>query len=285
MHPFHKEQPASLWNLLQSILNDWVPFAPLSVCAVILLILFPFFSKSRKDAILLLGAFALPILGLYIFCTTFNVTHFVTSRYFINFLPLFFITLYLSIGNIESRLQSARRLLRIKPLFIILFIASNFVLLPFYYRAEKQDLRGLTNFLKVGLREGDHIFVGATGYVPGILHYLGAHPAGRHHVYPYVALTENRTEYRIDFSYRAKRFSINHSNACCAQYTKDGGRVWIVMTQSDAKMIDKDFPLVLKGYFDGSFLNFAKFPMDASIYLFLWDPNSPGEKGIEMPIE
>jgi hypothetical protein len=49
--------------------------------------------------------------------------------------------------------------------------------------------------------------------------------------------------------------------------------------------LKENSPSVLKGYFDGSFLNFNKFPTDASIYLFLWDPKSPEEKGIDMPIE
>jgi hypothetical protein len=52
-----------------------------------------------------------------------------------------------------------------------------------------------------------------------------------------------------------------------------------------AKEIKDKSPCVLKGYFDGSFLNFNRFPTDASMYLFLWDPKFPGEKGIEMPIE
>jgi hypothetical protein len=52
-----------------------------------------------------------------------------------------------------------------------------------------------------------------------------------------------------------------------------------------AKEINKDSPAVLKGYFDGSFLNMARFPTDAPIYLFLWDPRSPHEKGIDAPIE
>jgi hypothetical protein len=47
----------------------------------------------------------------------------------------------------------------------------------------------------------------------------------------------------------------------------------------------KKSPFTLKGYFDGSFCNFDRFPTDASIYLFLWDPKSPNEKGIDMPIE
>jgi len=41
----------------------------------------------------------------------------------------------------------------------------------------------------------------------------------------------------------------------------------------------------LKGRFDGSVSNFRIFPSDASMYLFLWDSRSPGEKGIDMAIE
>jgi hypothetical protein len=37
--------------------------------------------------------------------------------------------------------------------------------------------------------------------------------------------------------------------------------------------------------FDGSFLNFNRFPTDASMYLFLWDPSTPKEKGINLPFE
>jgi hypothetical protein len=55
------------------------------------------------------------------------------------------------------------------------------------------------------------------------------------------------------------------------------------------KDLAKDFktssPAVLKGYFDGSVLNLHRFPTDASMYLFLWDPKSPEEKGIDKPIE
>jgi hypothetical protein len=49
--------------------------------------------------------------------------------------------------------------------------------------------------------------------------------------------------------------------------------------------IRKIHSCVLKGYFDGSFENYNRFPADASIYLFLWDPSSPNEKGIEGPVE
>jgi hypothetical protein len=47
----------------------------------------------------------------------------------------------------------------------------------------------------------------------------------------------------------------------------------------------RDSPAVLKGFFDGSFVNFDRFPRDASIYLFLWDPKDPDERGIDIPIK
>ncbi|MCX5913889.1 MAG: hypothetical protein NTV04_18380, partial [Deltaproteobacteria bacterium] len=65
----------------------------------------------------------------------------------------------------------------------------------------------------------------------------------------------------------------------------DGGRVWIIAGKTGASTIKKNSGLPLKGYFDGSFLNFSKFPEDASIYLFLWDPKSANERGIDVPIE
>jgi hypothetical protein len=61
--------------------------------------------------------------------------------------------------------------------------------------------------------------------------------------------------------------------------------LWIVSDKKNAKRFKEEVPCVFKGYFDGSFLNFNRFPTDVSMYLFLWDPNSPDEKGIDMPIE
>ena len=121
---------------------------PLMVTSIILLILFPFFSKNRRNALILLAVFVLPIGGLYLFCKLLNVTHFITSRYFINFLPLFFITIYLSLNAIEVRFDRIKKFMRLELLFLILFIASNLVILPLYYRSEKQDLRGLVTYLK-----------------------------------------------------------------------------------------------------------------------------------------
>src|SRR4030042_524524 len=142
MDPLHTESPGSFGYILYGVLHDWVPHAPLMIVSVILLILFPIFSKFRKNVLILLSVFAFPIGGLYLFCKLFNVTHFVTSRYFINFLPLFFITLYLSLEAMEFRFERLKRFLRPGFLFIILFITSNLVILPLYYRCERQDFRG-----------------------------------------------------------------------------------------------------------------------------------------------
>jgi hypothetical protein len=65
----------------------------------------------------------------------------------------------------------------------------------------------------------------------------------------------------------------------------DGSRLWIVAGKETAQEIKKAFPSVLKGYFDGSFSNFRRFPSDASMYLFLWDPKSPNEKEIVIPMK
>jgi len=64
-----------------------------------------------------------------------------------------------------------------------------------------------------------------------------------------------------------------------------GTRLWLVVGKVKAREMSKHRPFVLKGFFDGSFLNFDRFPTDASMYLFLWDPSSPEEKGIDLRIE
>jgi len=285
MDPLHTETPGSFGYILYGILNDWVPHAPLMIVSVLLLILLPVFSKFRKSALVLFAVFFLPIGGLYLFCKLFNVTHFVTSRYFINFLPLFFIALFSSLDAIEMRFERLRKFLRLRLLFVILLIASNLIILPLYYRSEKENLRGLVAYLKGTLREGDKIFVGAPGYMPGILHYFGYHPESRHHIMTTTIDSEKIIQIQKSFIYRNRAFTIYYSKTCCTQYVADGGRVWIIVGKWTAKWIKDSSPSVLKGYFDGSFLNFSRFPTDASIYLFLWDPSSPEEKGIDMPIE
>jgi uncharacterized membrane protein len=285
MDPSHTENPGSFWSMMYGIFHDWVPHAPLMVASVILLILFPFFSKFRKNAIVLLTVFILPVLGLYLYCKLLNVTHFITSRYFITFLPLFLISIYLSIDAIEIKFERLKRFLRLKFLFVILFIVSNLVILPLYYRHEKQDFRGLVNYLKGQLREGDKVFVESFGDIPGILHYFGIYPEGRHQIATYWKYSDKILGVEKSFLYKNKIFMIYYTKTCCTQYVADGSRLWIILKKIAAKKIINGSPCVLKGYFDGSFLNFNRFPTDASIYLFLWDPRSPDEKGIDMPIE
>jgi hypothetical protein len=262
-----------------------VPHLPLMVVSVILLISSAYFFKNKRNALVLISVFVVPIGGLYLYCRFFDVKHFITSRYFINFLPLFFINLFLSLEAIEIRSERLKRFMRFKLLFVILFIVSNLVILPLYYRSEKQDLRGLVNYLKGHLHEGDKIFVVTTGYIPGMLHYFGTHPEGRHHFTLSQKDSEGRVEHNKSFIYRNIKFTIYYSKTCCTQYISDSNRLWIVVGKWTAKKLRDESPLVLKGYFDGSFLNFNRFPTDASMYLFLWDPKSQGEKGIEMPIE
>jgi hypothetical protein len=285
MDPFHTESVGSFWNILYSVFNDWVPYLPLMVISLALLALFPFFSKCKKNSFLLLSIFIFPIVFLYLYCKLLNVKHFITSRYFINFLPLFIITLYLSLSTIEIKLIRFKKYLRFGPLFLTLFIASNLTILPFYYRSEKQDFRGLAYYLKKHLQEGDKIFVGSAGYIPGILHYMGIHPEGRHHWARTLMEGNEVTHVEKPLILKNKTFILYHSKTCCTQYVADGSRLWIVVSKWGAKKIKEESPCVLKGYFDGSFLNFNRFPDEASFYLFLWDPKSQEEKGIDMPIE
>jgi len=200
-------------------------------------------------------------------------------------LPLFIIALYLSLSAIETRFKKVNKFMRFRLLSIILFIAYKLVILPFYYRAEKEDFRGLANYLKGQLRGGDKLFDSDMAYTPGVLHYFGVYPEKRHHEIPYYKVSENEIEFRKSFVYGNNRYTIYYSRNCCTQYLTDRGRLWIIGGNGTLEKIKRNSPCVLKGYFDGSFLNFNKFPTDASIYLFLWDPQSPGEKGIDIPIE
>jgi len=285
MNPFHTESPGSFWSILYGVLHDWVPHAPLMVASVVLLVLFPIFSKFRRNAFVLLAVFIIPLGGLYLFCKLLNITHFVTSRYFVNFLPLFLISIYLSLNAIEVKFERLKRFMRLRLLLVIVFIASNLVILPLYYHSEKQDFKGLVTYLKGQLREGDKIFIGNVGYIPGILHYFEAFPEERHRIGFFWKDSVKEIELRTSFIYQNKIFTIYQSKSCCSQYIADGSRLWIIVGRWSAKKIKEESPCVLKGYFDGSFLNLKKFPEDASMYLFLWDPSSPNEKGIDMPIE
>ena len=287
MDPFHTETLGSFWSIMYGVLHDWVPHAPLIIVSGILLILFPFVSKFKKNAFVLLVILVLPIGGLYLLVKLLNITPFVVnSRYFINFLPLFFISIYLSLNTIEGRFEMLKRFIRLKLLFVILFIASNLTILPLYYRSEKQDFRGLVSYLEGQLQGGDKIFVGSIAYIPGILHYFKVYPESRHYNYP-VWWDDSRKEVvaKVSLVGPNKKITIHYSYSCCTQYMSNGNRVWIVVGKPAMKELKENSPCVLRGVFDGSFSNFRRFPSDASMYLFLWDPKSSDEKGIDLPIE
>jgi len=283
--PYELKLLLSFWDILSGILNDWAPYLPLTLVSLVLLVCLFFFSKSRRNSLILLGIFILPTGGLYLCCRLFNIFHFISSRYFINFLPLFLITLFLSLSAIEYRFEKLNKFVRFRLLFVIFFIASNLVILPLYYRAEKEDFRGLVNYLKGQLRKGDKLFDSDMAYIPGILHYFGVVPEKRHYEIPYYKVSENEIEFRKSFVYKDSQYTIYYSKTCCTQYLSDKSRIWIIVGKRTAKKIKGNSPCVLKGYFDGSFLNFNKFPTDASLYLFLLDPKNPAEKGIDLPIE
>ena len=285
MGPFQARVPISFWDTLYGVFNDWVPHFPLTIVAVILLIFFPIFSRFKKNATALLLVFFVPIIGLNLYCQLFKVGHFITSRYFVGFMPLFLITLYLCLDEIESKFAGLKRFVRLRFLFAFLFIASNLVILPHYYRSEKQDFRGLVNYLKDQLRPGDKLLDLEVEYVPGILHYFGVYPEDRQYTAAFRKFSDDEFELRTPFVYRNKEYMIYSSKNCCDRYIADGNRLWVVAGIATAKKIKENPRYVLKGYFDGSFLNLNRFPTDASMYLFLLDPQSPGEKGIDLPIE
>ena len=277
--------PGSFFEIIYNIIQDWAPHVPLTILSIILLILFPFFSRVKKNAPILLAVLILPIGGTYIIWKLFNITHFVISRYFINLLPLFFITLFLSLDAIEMKFKRLKTFGRLKLLFIVLFIASNLVTLPLYYSSEKQDLRGLVNYLKGQIQDGDKIIVENLSYFSPILHYFGAYPKNRQHVIPGRKIAGDEIEYGTGVIYQNIKFSILYSKSYCFQYFSDGSKLWIIANRLNGKRLKEEYSCVLKGYFDGSFSHIPRFPTDASMYLFLRDPKSPGEKGIEMPVK
>jgi hypothetical protein len=280
------EELGSFWDIISWIFNDWTPLAPLTVISIILLGLFPILSKNRRKALILLTVVFLPIVGLYLVCKTFNIRHYFSSRYVINFLPLFFISIFLSLNSLEVKLERWNRILQFRLLFIILFIASNMTILPLYYRSEKQDFRGLVSYLEGQLQDGDKIYVKSIAYIPGILHYFKVYPKSRYYNYPvWFDNSSNEIVARLSLVGQNKKFTIHYSNSCCAQYVEDGNRLWIVVGKPAVKEIKENTPSVLKGFFDGSFSNFRRFPEDASMYLFLWDPKSLEGKGIDIAIE
>lgn len=288
MDQFQEKLTHPYWKVIYWMLHDWTVLLPLTIVSSILLILLPICAKYKRNAIALLVVIFLPVTGIYLSCKLLKITHFISSRYFINVLPIFIISLYLSLNRVEIKFERLKRYFRPSLFFLIFFVASNLAILPFYYQSEKQNLRGLVNYLRGELKAGDKIFDSTTamGLMPGILHYLGTYPNGRQYLYIVTILSDNETILTKSFTYQEKQFTIYHSRICCNQYIKDGSRLWFMTDKTTAVKLLKDFPIFIpKGVFDGSFLNYYKFPFDASIYLFLLDPKSPNEKGIEIPIE
>ena len=277
----HTVNPGSFGPILYGLIHDWVPHWPLQIISILLLMSLPVFVNDKRNALVLLALFILPIVGLYSYCRVFHVTHFITSRYFINFLPLFFISLFLSLEALTLRFENLTKYLRFEVLFVILFIASNLVILPLYYRSEKQDSRGLVNYLKANLQNGDRVFLEEFAFFPCVLHYFGIIPDARYYQIDFSRNREGLIEYRRTVTYQNRTFTIYNSKTCCSEYATGGNRLWIIVGRKYAETLKKRSPAVLKGYFDGTVLNFNRFPSDASFWLFLWDPSSSDEKGID----
>lgn len=287
MEPYQEKLIHSFWEVLYWVFHDWTVHLPLMIFSIILLALFLIGSKHKRNGGVLLVMIFLPVSGTYLLCKLMNINHFISSRYFINFLPLFYISLYLSLSVMESRFKSLKRYIRPNLLFIIFLIASNLIILPLYYKSEKMNLRGLANYLKGELKEGDKIFDSTTAMalMPGMLHYFGTYPKGRQYIYAVQKYSDNEIEFIKSFTYQDKQFTIYHSSSCCYQYIKDGGRLWLITDKMTAAKLKNIPAFILKGFFDGSYLNLYRFPSDASIYLFLLDPKSPNERGLDLPTE
>lgn len=275
-----------LWTILSNMLNDWAPFLPLTAISVVVLALFLVLSKNKRNAALLLGILVFPVLSIYLFCKATNFQHYFSSKYLINFLPFFFITIFLGIDSIENKFGHLRRYFNLKVLFITLFIFSNIIILPLYYRGEKQDLRSLVQFLKSELREGDKIYIYSELYIPGMLHYFGVHPQTRYHyiVIQYKDPDKKRFESTIPLVVENKRFTIFYSNVFSTKHVENKNRLWVIAEKPFVKYLKDSSPCILKGFFDGSFSNYRKFPTDVSIYLFLYDPSATNKKyDIDIP--
>jgi hypothetical protein len=287
MDPYQEKLIHSFWEVLYWMLNDWSVHLPLVIISATLLALLLIWSKYRRNSLALLVMIFLPVTGIYWLCRLFNINHFISSRYFINFMPIFLISLYLSISTIESKFEWLKRSIRPNLLFLIFFIASNLVILPLYYKSEKMNLRGLVNYLRAELEEGDKIFDSSAGMalMPGLLHYFRTYPSGRHYVYTVNVISKDQIEFVKSFTYGDKEFTVFSSRTCCNQYIRDGSRVWFISDKQLATRLMGNPSFVLKGFFDGSFSNLYKFPADESIYLFLLDPKSPNERGLNLPIE
>ena len=288
MNPFEPQYTVSFWNILYGIFYDWTPHVPLMIISIALLVLLPLFLKDKINAVVLLLVFILPIGSFYLFCVLFNVTHFTTSRYFVNLLPVLLISFYMSLEAIDNKLGKLKNLIRLKSIFTILFIASNLLILPLYYQSGKQDFRGLANYLKGEIQDGDKIILSTMGHFSPLLHYFGIFPNGRSYSIPYSKTSKDEIEYTFPLTIDNKMFTIAYSNKRWLRFdllekNPGGGRLWLVVNKITAEKLKGYAPCVLKGYFDGSFLNFDKFPTDDSMYLFLWDPKSLDKKRLICP--
>lgn len=285
--PYQEKLIHSFWHVLYWMLKDWTVLLPLVIISGALLVLLLLWSKYRRNAAVLILMIFLPVTGTYWLCKLFNVNHFISSRYFINFMPIFLISLYLSISTIESKFERLKRSIRPSVLFLIFFIASNLVILPLYYQSEKMNLRGLADYLRSELKEGDKLFDSSTGMalMPGVLHYFRTYPKGRDYVYTVNIISRDQIEFVKKFTYGDKEFTVFSSMSCCNQYIQDGSRIWLISNKPVAAKVMTNPSFVLKGFFDGSFSNLYKFPADESLFLFLLDPKFPNEKGLDLPIE
>jgi hypothetical protein len=136
------------------------------------------------------------------------------------------------------------------------------------------------------IQAGDKVVVSQKLYIRGLLYYFGIGLSeNRDYLLSQRKVSEDETEYSMSLFYKDNKFTISHSKTYWNHYIAEGNRVWLVADNKTAKEIKKVYPFVLKGYFDGSVLNLVRFPTDASMYLLLLDPKSPGEKGMNMSIE
>ena len=94
-------------------------------------------------------------------------------------------------------------------------------------------------------------------YISVMLHYFGIYPKGRHYVFPARKVSEKEYEHRVTLTYKGIHFVIAYSKSYWFKYFTDGSRLWIAADKENAKIIMEKIPCILKGYFDGSFLNFA----------------------------
>lgn len=196
------------------------------------------------------------------------------------------ITLFLSVEVIEEKFEALRKFFRLRLLFVILFIASNLLVLPIYYRSEKQDFRGLVKYLVNHVQDGDKIVVFPKIYMRGILYYFGIRlNEDRDYLFEYRKVSQNEIEYYMPLSYQNKRFILSNSKSYWNRYILEGDRVWLITDKELATKVAKAYPVSQIGYFDGSVHNLEKFPTDVSMYLLLLDPKIPKQDGREVFIK